>query len=464
MGYKGGANMKITKILGREIYDSRGWPTVQCELELNGHTWITAASPSGMSRGKHEAYELRDGDTRLWGRGVLRAIENIDYIIAPALIGKEPDGKILDHLLLELDGTTNKSHLGANTLLAVSMAIHRAQAYYEEIELFELIAYLMGSPSVTMPFPQFNLINGGVHADNQLAVQEMLIVPVGVPHFRSALELGIATFHELQALLQRNGRSTTVGDEGGFAPKVSIDDGLLSIYDAIQRVSEGEVQAVMGLDMAASQLFDQETGFYSINGEKFSSSQLLDWYVNLVETYPIYSLEDPFAEDDWEGWKKCGKQLSSHIQIVADDLCVTNIKRIKKAIDSQCMSAVIIKPNQIGTITETLEAIELCQANAINTIISHRSGETNDTFIADLAVGASSGQIKAGGCCRGERLAKYNRLLAIEDMLFWGGFNTQNLNSHHTTSAEIDAGSFNANRSESDSIDEFKSAASLRRK
>lgn len=414
--------MKITKILGREIYDSRGWPTVQCELELDGHTWITAATPSGMSRGKHEACELRDGGTRLWGRGVLRAVENIDYIISPALVGKEPDGPLLDSLLLELDNTPDKSHLGANALLAVSMAVHRAQAYSEEIELFELIAYLVDSHSVTIPFPQFNLINGGVHADNQLAIQEMLLVPVGVPHFRAALELGVATFHELQALLRRNNKSAALGDEGGCAPKVSIDEGLLSIYEATQRVSEDEIQSVIALDMAASQLFDAETGFYYINGQQMSSDQLIDWYAQLIEVYPIYSIEDPLAEDDWSGWQKCMQLLGQHVQIVADDLCVTNIKRIQRAIESNCMTAVIIKPNQIGTISESLEAIKLCQQHNINTIASHRSGETNDDFIADLAVGASTGQIKAGGCCRGERLAKYNRLLAIEDMLFWGGY------------------------------------------
>lgn len=427
--------MKITKVLGREIYDSRGWPTIQCEIELDGTTWITAASPSGMSRGKHEAYELRDGGTRLWGRGVLRATENIDYIIAPALVGKEPNGPIIDDILLELDGTNDKSHLGANTLLAVSIAVHRAQAYTEGIELFELIAYLLDATSVAIPFPQFNLINGGMHADNGLAIQEMLLVPIGVPHFRYALELGVSTFHELGALLHRNGKSTTVGDEGGYAPHVSIDEGLLSIYEATQRISTGEVQSVIGLDMAASHLFDIETGLYTLNGEKLSSRELIDWYTRLVEVYPIYSIEDPLAEDDWNGWQECRQLLGDHIQLVADDLCVTNPKRVQQAIDANCITAVIIKPNQIGTISETLQTIQLCQQNNINAIVSHRSGETNDDFIADLAVGSSVGQIKAGGCCRGERLAKYNRLLAIEDMLFWGSLGSQPKNSDQSFSA-----------------------------
>lgn len=445
--------MKITKILGREIYDSRGWPTIQCELELDGTTWITAATPSGMSRGKHEACELRDGGTRLWGRGVLRAIENIDYIIAPGLVGKEPDGPLMDALLLELDNTPDKSHLGANTLLAVSMAVHRAQAYNEGIELFELIAYLLDATSVSIPFPQFNLINGGMHADNQLAIQEMLLVPVDAPHFRSALELGVATFHELQALLQRNGKSIAIGDEGGFAPRISIDEGLLSIYEATQRISETEVQSVIGLDMAASQLFDVESGLYCIDGTKFTSNELINWYAQLIEIYPIYSIEDPLAEDDWEGWQKCMQLLGDHIQIVADDLCVTNAKRVQQAIDSNCVTAVIIKPNQVGTISETLQTIQLCQANNIDTIVSHRSGDTNDDFIADLAVGASAGQIKSGGCCRGERMAKYNRLLAIEEMLLWGSLSNQAMTIDDSSSAGLGSCGFSTDGTGSDDID-----------
>jgi enolase len=415
--------MKITKVLGREIYDSRGWPTIQCGLELDGKIWVQAASPSGLSRGKHEACELRDGGSRLWGRGVLHAVEHIDYIIGPALLDQEPDGKKIDAIMLDLDGTPDKSHLGANTLLAVSKAVHRAQALKEGLELFELIAYLLNSTSVTMPFPQFNVINGGVHADNKLPIQEFLVVPVGVPHFRSALELGISTFHELKALLQRHEKSTAVGDEGGFAPFITIDEALLSICDALQRVSGDETRSVIALDMAASQLFDPEYNCYRIYDTRLSTDELIEWYKQLIELYPIYSLEDPFAEDDWEGWQKCMSALGDKVQIVADDLCVTNSKRLQQAIDSRCMTAAIIKPNQVGTITETLEALTLCRQHNINAIISHRSGETNDDFIADLAVGASTGQIKAGGCCRGERLAKYNRLLAIEDMLFWNGIN-----------------------------------------
>lgn len=418
--------MKITKIIGREIYDSRGWPTVQCELELDGKNWIYAASPSGISRGKHEACELRDGGSRLWGRGVLRAVEHIDYVIAPALIGHEPDAKKLDALMLDIDATPDKSHLGANTMLAVSKALYRAQAFNEGLELFELIAFLLNSNSVTMPFPQFNVINGGAHADNKLPIQEFLVVPVGVPHFRSAMELGVATFHELKALLERHEKSTAIGDEGGFAPHVSIDEALLSMCDALQRASGNETRAVVALDIAASQLFDPEHNCYTLYDTRLTSDELIEWYKQLIEVYPIYSLEDPFAEDDWEGWQKGMAALSDKVQIVADDLCVTNSKRIQRAIDTRCMTATIIKPNQVGTITETLESLALCKNNNINAIVSHRSGETNDDFIADLAVGASVGQIKAGGCCRGERLAKYNRLLAIEDMLFWSDINAPN--------------------------------------
>lgn len=418
--------MKITKIIGREIYDSRGWPTVQCELLLDDSTWVTASVPSGLSRGRHEACELLDGGKRLWGRGVLRAIENIEYVIAPALVGKEPHAQELDMMVLELDGTQDKSHLGANAMLAVSMALYRAQAAYEEVELFELFARLLNLDTVSMPFPQFNMINGGVHADNKLCVQEMLVVPVGTHHFRSAMEYAIAVSHELKALLQRYGRSTLLGDEGGFAPHLSIDEALLSLCEVIDRVSgEDETRSVLALDMAASQLFDAEKGVYTIQGRHMNTDELIEWYQQLVEIYPIYSLEDPLAEDDWEGWIKIMQCLGDKIQIVADDLCVTNTERIVRAIEEEAMTAVVIKPNQVGTITETLQAIQLCRQHEINTIISHRSGETNDNFIADLSVGSSSGQIKAGGCSRGERMAKYNRLLAIEDTLLWGAMSSQ---------------------------------------
>jgi len=411
--------MKITKIVGREIYDSRGWPTVSCELTLENEITVSAAAPSGTSKSAYEACELRDGGKRLWGQGVTRAVESIDHIIAPAVLGREPDGQSLDMIMLELDGTPNKSHLGSNAMIAASMAIYQAQALIEDMNLFELIATLMGCDTVTMPFPQFNIINGGVHAHNQLAVQEVLIVPVGVEHFRSAMELSVMVFHELRNILCRDGKDNGVGLEGGLVPSVNIEEALVLLSEAVNRVSgNNEVPLVIALDCAASQWYDHATKKYYVQGKNMTTNQLLDWYQELTETYPIYSLEDPFSEHDWQGWTKITKSIGERVQIVADDLCATNPDRILLAAQKNAMTAVVIKPNQIGTITETLHAIKLCKEHNINTVISHRSGDTSDTFIADLAVGSSAGQIKAGGCCRSERVAKYNRLLAIEDLLF----------------------------------------------
>jgi enolase len=265
------------------------------------------------------------------------------------------------------------------------------------------------------------MINGGLHADNNLLAQELLVVPVGVPHFRSAMECATSMFHELRELLHHHHKTISVGDEGGFAPRLSLQEALLSICEIIDRTSgDTHNRVVLALDMAATQLFDPITSTYVIQGQQMDSDELIAWYQQLVEIYPIYSLEDPLAEDDWYGWQKITALLGDRIQIVADDLVVTNIERIQRGIDEESMTAVVIKPNQIGTVTETLRAIQLCRENGINTIVSHRSGETNDNFIADLAVGSNAGQIKAGGCCRGERMAKYNRLLAIEDTLLWG--------------------------------------------
>jgi enolase len=414
-----GIFMKITKLIGREIYDSRGWPTVGCELTLEDEIVMYAAAPAGLSKSSFEACELRDGGKRLWGRGVSRAIEAIDTVIAPVFLGKEPDGQSLDMVMLELDKTTNKSHLGSNAMIAVSMAVYQAQAIWQELDLFELIAQLLGCDTVTMPFPQFNMINGGMHADNKLAVQEILIVPVGVEHFRSAMELSVTVFHELRTVLHRKGKETCVGDEGGFAPRVSIHEALEMLGEAIDHVSQShEIPLVIALDCAASQWYDSSQGKYHVQGRTMSTDELIGWYETLVDTYPIYSLEDPFAETDWQGWTRLTELIGERVQIVADDLCATNPERIMLAAENAAMTAAIIKPNQIGTMTETLQAIKLCKDRGINTIVSHRSGETCDTFIADLAVGSSAGQIKAGGCCRSERIAKYNRLLTIEDLLF----------------------------------------------
>lgn len=417
-----GGIMKITKVAAREIYDSRGWPTIQCEITLENGEIIIASVPAGLSRSRYEAYELRDGGKRLWGKGVLRAIENIEQIIAPAIINKEPNGPVMDIAMLDMDGTLDKSHLGANSMLAVSMAVYKAQAYNEQIELYELLAYLCGSETITMPFPQFNIINGGLHANNKMQIQEFLLVPVGCQYFRTAMELGVTIFHELKNVLHKHGKSTAVGDEGGFAPQGTSDIEALSyLYEAIERAKDDEGRnCVIALDCAANQFYDRPTGLYSWQGSKLTSKQLIDTYETLIDEYPIYSLEDPLAEDDWEGWKLLTKRLGEDVQIVGDDIFATNFHRIEQGIKEATANATVIKPNQIGTVTETLQAIQLCKSNDMNMIVSHRSGETGDTFIADLAVGTSAGQIKSGGCSRGERLAKYNRLLTIEDSLLAG--------------------------------------------
>lgn len=411
--------MKITQMIGREIYDSRGWPTIQCELFLDDSVRITAAVPAGLSRGRYEAHELRDGGKRLWGRGVTKAIENIEYIIAPEMIGKEPHIFEMDQKILELDGTPDKSHLGANATLAASMAICKAQAVNEELELYELIAYLSGSESVSLPFPLINLINGGLHASNNLQIQEFMIIPVGAANFRAAMELSVTVFHELKNVLQRHGKSVAIGDEGGYAPDMTSDlEALDMLCEALDRVEliQGR-QSIIALDIAASRFYDTATKTYQWQGSRVNAEELIEWYGQLIENYPIYSIEDGLSEDDWYGWEMFTKHLEHKVQIVGDDIFATNPQRIIEGTRRQITSAVVIKPNQIGTILETLQAIRLCKNNQLNIVVSHRSGETDDTFIADLAVGASVGQIKAGGCCRSERLSKYNRILAIEDEL-----------------------------------------------
>lgn len=411
--------MKITHVKAREIFDSRGWPTVSCEVYLDNGMITTASVPSGRSRSTHEACELRDGGKRLGGMGVTKAVENIETIISPALVGKEPNGPTLDIAMLDLDTMPDKSRLGANTILAVSMAVYKAQALFEQIELYELLAYLCGAETISVPLPQFNMINGGLHADNGLPIQEFLLLPVGASSFRSAMEIGVTFFHELKNILHKKGKSTAVGDEGGFASQFSsYEEALEYLVTTIEIVGKTEdSRCVLGLDFAASQYYNSSTMLYQWNNKQLSSLELIEAYQTLLQKYPIYSIEDPLAEDDWTAWQTLMTACGSEIQIVGDDIFATNFYRIEEGIKQGVANAVLIKPNQIGTITETLQAIQLCKQNNLKTVISHRSGETSETFIADLAVGASSGQIKAGGCSRGERIAKYNRLLAIEDML-----------------------------------------------
>jgi enolase 1/2/3 len=411
--------MKITKVIGREIYDSRGMPTLECTLILEDGVQVSASVPSGLSRSSYEACELRDGGHRLMGAGVLRAIENLEQIIAPELIGKNPDLVPMDIKMIEMDGTKNKSFLGSNALLAASIAICKAQAYINDMETYELIGYLCNADAVSLPFPMFNVINGGRHVNNNLMIQEFLIVPAGAQNFRQSLEIGVTVFHALKKILTKLGKSTNVGSEGGFAPAFDDDRQALDcIVNAIEHLDESlQDSVVIGIDVAASQLYDHATKTYRWRGKSITSQELVGAYAELLDMYPIYSIEDGMSELDNHGFQLMMNTLGDSIQIVGDDLFATNIERIAYGIENNLANAVVIKPNQIGTVSETLQALMWCKENDVNTIVSHRSGETNDTFIVDLAVGASAGQIKAGGCSRGEHMAKYNALLRLEDEL-----------------------------------------------
>ena len=411
--------MEIISIAGHEIFDSRGWPTLLCAIQLEDGFIAYASVPTGLSRGRHEARELRDGDKRLWGKGVSKAIEVIEQVIAQEFIGKEPEAITMDLKMIEMDGSPDKSSLGANTMLAVSMALYRAQAHVEGIQLYELIGYLFEAESVSIPFPFFNVINGGAHAQNNLRIQELMIVPVGVPTFRESMEIGVTVYQELKNALTKRGYSTAVGDEGGFSPEVTSDEEALDILtEVLEHASDAEGnRCVIALDIASTQFYDKLTHTYQWGKRKLTSKDMIEVYQELAESYPIYSIEDGLSEDDWEGWQAMKKVLQDKVQLVGDDLTATNIDRIARSIEQDCLTSVIIKPNQIGTVTEALQAIKLCKENNLNTIISHRSGETEDSFIADIAIGSSAGQIKAGGLSRSERLAKDNRILLIEDLL-----------------------------------------------
>lgn len=417
--------MKIKQIVAREILDSRGFPTVECCLVLDNLAQIKASVPSGASVGKREALELRDGDiSRYNGKGVLRAIGNIEKIIAPALIGKIPNVFTCDKIMLDLDATRDKSKLGANAILAVSIAIIRAQALCQNMELYELLAEELGGVSPMLPAVMFNILNGGVHADNGICFQEFMIMPVRQGFFSDALQKTVLVYQELKHLLQKAGYSVGVGDEGGFAPclkgtkqsahREALDFLSCAVSDA--GFSLGK-DFVFCLDVAASQFYNSKENCYLLNGNKLSAGQLVDEYKNLVTDYPIYSIEDGLAEDDWKGWKYLTAQLADKIQLVGDDIFVSNVELIQKGIEEKIANAVLIKPNQIGTVSEALDAISLCKKNGYKVIVSHRSGETSDDFISDLVVGTSAGQFKAGAVTRGERVVKYNRLLEIEEQL-----------------------------------------------
>ena len=410
----------IHSIKAREILDSRGNPTVEVDIVLEDGSVGTSAVPSGASTGQYEAIELRDGDkSRYHGKGVLKALDNIQNIISPNVIGFDAfDQEKLDSKLIELDGTENKSNLGANSTLAVSLATAKAAAISSKKELF---AHISESDEYLIPVPMLNVINGGKHAENSTDIQEFMVVPVGFRTFSDAIKAGSEVYQSLQNNLSESNLSTTVGDEGGFAPQLPSSEAALEILvDAITSSGyECGLHFFIALDVAAAELFDSGNKLYNLKREKklVSGEQLIEMYSAWIERYPIISIEDGLSDDEWSDWEEITRRLGGKIQLVADDLLTTNPTRISKGIEARAANAVLIKPNQIGTLTETLEAINLVQSVGWGTVISHRSGETEDTFISDLAVATNSGQIKSGAPARGERTAKYNRLIRIEENL-----------------------------------------------
>lgn len=411
--------MRIFEVKGREILDSRGNPTVEVELTLESGYDVISAVPSGASTGAHEALELRDGDTaRYKGKGVLQAVENINKVIAPEIEGLEVlDQRKIDLRLLELDGTPDKSKLGANALLGVSMAVAKAAAQYSGLPLFQ---YLGGVGAVEIPVPMLNILNGGAHADNSVDLQEFMIMPLGAPTFREAIRISAEVFHTLKSVLKDKGYGTAVGDEGGFAPNLkSNEEALQVIMQAIEKAGYKPGEDVyIALDPAASEFFeDGRYVFKKSTKESLTPGEMVNFYADLVSKYPIISIEDGLAEDDWEGWKIITDKLAGRIQLVGDDLFVTNPRRLRMGFDRQVANSILIKLNQIGTVTETIETIRMAQKHRYTAVVSHRSGETEDTFIADLAVGLATGQIKTGSTSRSERIAKYNQLMRIEERL-----------------------------------------------
>ena len=404
----------IDTIVAREVLDSRGNPTVEAEVILEGGATGRAIVPSGASTGAHEAHELRDGGSRYIGRGVSQAVTNIEERIAPALCGfNSLDQRTVDDAMLDLDGSDNKSNLGANAILAVSIANAHAASNGLYIPLYR---YLGGPMANLLPVPLINVINGGAHAANSLDFQEFMIVPNGAPSFREALRMGTEVFHTLKSLLKNKGLSTTVGDEGGFAPDLGNLEAGEILVQAITKAGYNPGEEIsLALDVASSEFC--KNGIYAFDGGNYNSEQMVDQLERLVNNLPIISIEDGMAEDDWEGWKSLTDRLSNKVQLVGDDLFVTNTKRLKRGVDSNIANSILIKVNQIGSLTETLNAIDLATRSGYTTIISHRSGETEDTTIADLAVATRSGQIKTGSLSRSERVAKYNQLLRIEEEL-----------------------------------------------
>ncbi|OQP50732.1 phosphopyruvate hydratase [Niastella yeongjuensis] len=411
----------IADIHARQILDSRGNPTVEVDVVTDSGFVGRAAVPSGASTGKHEAVELRDGDKKTYmGKGVLQAVKNVNEIIADQLIGIEVVKQAyIDDLLIKIDGTENKAKLGANATLAVSMAVAKAAAEETNLPLYR---YLGGVNATVLPMPLMNILNGGVHADNKIDFQEFMIVPIGAPSFSEGLRWGVEIFHHLKSILKKKGYGTNVGDEGGYAPDIqSPEEAIETVLAAIESAGykAGE-QIGIAMDAASTEMYDEKSNtykFYKSSNKTISSDEMVAYWADWVKKYPIVSIEDGMAEDDWNGWKKLTEAIGTKCQLVGDDLFVTNVKRLQEGIDKGIANSILVKVNQIGTITETINAVQLAQTNGYTSIMSHRSGETEDTTIADLAVALNCGQIKTGSASRSDRLAKYNQLLRIEEAL-----------------------------------------------
>ena len=420
-------NNKITYVKARYVLDSRANPTVEVEITLNDGSWGRAAVPSGASTGTLEAHELRDGSKEFNGKGVTKAVENINKIISEALIGQDAsDQENIDSTLIQLDGTSNKNSLGANSILAVSMANLVAHSKSVQKYLYEVIPNIYGEPSLPVPF--MNILNGGAHADNSVDIQEFMIVPHGFEKFDDALRSGVEVYHTLKKRLKDNGYGTNVGDEGGFAPNFSsskevLDEIMMSIAECGYKPRE---EISLALDAASTEFFDD--GAYTIEGNSLSNTEMADYLIGLSNSYPIVSIEDGLAEDDWEGWKYLTSKIGKEVQLVGDDLFVTQKEVLQRGINEQCANSILVKLNQVGSVTETIETMKLANKNSYTSMISHRSGETEDAFISHLAVGTSSGQIKTGAPARGERTAKYNELLRIGEQVGFGNFNNKKWN------------------------------------
>ena len=411
----------ITSVHARQILDSRGNPTVEADVVTDSGHFGRAAVPSGASTGAHEAVELRDGDAKTYlGRGVLNAVNNVNTELAKAVIGMDCSNQsAIDQALRDADGTPNKARLGANAILAVSMAAARAAAQSQNLPLFQ---YLGGKGAKTLPVPMMNILNGGAHADNAIDFQEFMVMPVGATSFSQALQMGTEVFHHLKAVLKSKGYSTNVGDEGGFAPNIrSNEEAIETVLEAVHKAGfKTGVDLFIAMDAAMTELYDEKTGLYSFKksgGATMTTDEVVAYWTKWVDQYPILSIEDGLAEDDWAGWVSLNSTIGGRVQIVGDDLFVTNVDRVSKGIELKAANSVLVKVNQIGTLTETIETVRKAQANGMTCVMSHRSGETEDSTIADLAVALSTGQIKTGSASRSDRMAKYNQLLRIEEIL-----------------------------------------------